>query len=163
VFKALAIGIMGVLFFILNAIFALIIIIIVIWASVAAVLSKNPDVRYQPMRDDRGSFIKSQNNLNAELDALGATARGDGVRSEMSMARGSDVEKVGTRRGGRMLIDDDATFDADTTNETLVPGRDSGSGNSSSSPPHGNGFVSPLRNESPVQSGGSPWKRGVGY
>ena len=29
------------------------------------------------MRDDRGSFIKSQTQLNTELDALGATARGD--------------------------------------------------------------------------------------
>ncbi len=29
------------------------------------------------MRDDRGSFIKSQSQLNTELDALGATARGD--------------------------------------------------------------------------------------
>lgn len=40
-------------------------------------VSKNPDTRYQPMRDDRGSFIKSQTQLNIELDALGATARGD--------------------------------------------------------------------------------------
>ena len=39
--------------------------------------SKNPDTRYQPMRDDRGSFIKSQSQLNTELDALGVTARGD--------------------------------------------------------------------------------------
>ncbi len=39
--------------------------------------SKNPDMRYQPMRDDRGSFIKSQSQLTTELDALGATARGD--------------------------------------------------------------------------------------
>ena len=29
------------------------------------------------MRDDRGSFIKSQSNLNTELDALAVTARGD--------------------------------------------------------------------------------------
>lgn len=29
------------------------------------------------MRDDRASFIKSQTTLNNELDALGATARGD--------------------------------------------------------------------------------------
>ncbi|KAJ6189615.1 hypothetical protein N7519_004523 [Penicillium mononematosum] len=38
---------------------------------------RNPDTRYQPMRDDRGSFIKSQTQLTTELDALGATARGD--------------------------------------------------------------------------------------
>ena len=49
----------------------------VLIATVYAIASKNPDTRYQPMRDDRGSFIKSQSQLNTELDALGATARGD--------------------------------------------------------------------------------------
>src|SRR5262249_37342332 len=74
----LAIGIMGILFFIVNVVFATVILLMVIWASVWALVSKNPDTRYQPMRDDRGSFIKSQTNLaNTELDALGATARGD--------------------------------------------------------------------------------------
>jgi len=68
---------MGVIFFILNAAFALILLVITLVSSILAILSKNPDVRYQPMRDDRGSFIKSQTNLN-ELDALGATARGEG-------------------------------------------------------------------------------------
>ncbi|MCJ1322505.1 hypothetical protein MMC15_007854 [Xylographa vitiligo] len=70
-------GIMGVIFFVYNAAFSLVLILMVIVTSVLAIFSKNPDTRYQPMRDDRGSFIKSQNNLNTELDALGATARGD--------------------------------------------------------------------------------------
>lgn len=70
-------GVMGVVFFVLNAAFALVLLIMVLVASVYALVSKNPDTRYQPMRDDRGSFIKSQTNLNTELDALGATARGD--------------------------------------------------------------------------------------
>jgi len=39
-------------------------------------VKKNPDTRYQPMSDDRASFIKSQTQLTTELDALGATARG---------------------------------------------------------------------------------------
>jgi len=69
---------MGVIFFIYNAAFALILLIMVLVASGYALFSKNPDTRYQPMRDDRGSFIKSQTTLTTELDALGATARGDG-------------------------------------------------------------------------------------
>lgn len=73
----LAIGIMGVLFFLLNVVFALVIILMVVWTSMSAIISKNPETRYQPMRDDRGSFVKSQNDFNTELDALGATARGD--------------------------------------------------------------------------------------
>ena len=68
---------MGVIFFVYNAVFALVLLLLVLIATGYAVFSKNPDTRYQPMRDDRGSFIKSQTQLNTELDALGVTARGD--------------------------------------------------------------------------------------
>lgn len=63
----------------LNAAFALVLLILVLISSIYALISKNPDVRYQPMRDDRTSFIKSNSQmiLSTELDALGATARGD--------------------------------------------------------------------------------------
>ncbi|KAI9823140.1 MAG: hypothetical protein M1832_002583 [Thelocarpon impressellum] len=70
-------GVVGVIFFVVNAVFALVLLILVLVASFYAIFSKNPDTRYQPMRDDRASFIKSQTTLNNELDALGATARGD--------------------------------------------------------------------------------------
>jgi len=70
-------GILGVVFALYNVIFAAVLLVLVLIASIYAVTSKNPDVRYQPMRDDRGSFIKSQSALTTELDALGATARGD--------------------------------------------------------------------------------------
>lgn len=75
---ALATGIMGVLFFLFNAVFALVLLILVVVVVVLAIIRKNPDTRYQPMTDDRASFIKSQTALTTELDALGATARGDG-------------------------------------------------------------------------------------
>lgn len=71
-------GVMGVIFFVYNAIFSLALLIMILVASGFALFSKNPDTRYQPMRDDRGSFIKSQSQLTTELDALGATARGEG-------------------------------------------------------------------------------------
>ncbi|KAK1077086.1 putative flavin carrier protein 3, partial [Friedmanniomyces endolithicus] len=70
-------GVMGVIFFVYNAVFSTVLLLIVLIASIIAVVAKNPDTRYQPMRDDRGSFIKSQSHLNHELDALGATARGE--------------------------------------------------------------------------------------
>ena len=70
-------GVMGVVFFVYNAAFALILLILVLIASIYAITSKDPDMRYQPMRDDRGSFIKSQTQLTTELDALAATARGE--------------------------------------------------------------------------------------
>jgi hypothetical protein len=82
---------MGVVFFIINAAFALVLLILVLIASVYAIVSKNPDTRYQPMRDDRGSFIKSQTQLTTELDALGATARGD-IKTPYSKSRIDDDE-----------------------------------------------------------------------
>lgn len=70
-------GVVGVVFFIANAAFSLVLIILVIIGTIYAFVRKNPDTRYQPMNDDRASFIKSQTALTTELDALGATARGD--------------------------------------------------------------------------------------
>jgi uncharacterized membrane protein len=70
-------GVMGVVFFVINAVFSLVLLILVLVATVYAVVRKNPDNRYQPVADDRASFIKSQTQLTTELDALGATARGD--------------------------------------------------------------------------------------
>ena len=61
----------------------------VLFATGFAIFMRQPDTRYQPMRDDRGSFIKSQNNLNTELDALGATARGDMTQTAY---KGRDLE-----------------------------------------------------------------------
>jgi hypothetical protein len=70
-------GVMGIVFFVYNAAFALVLIILVLIATAFAFVRKNPDSRYQPVADDRASFIKSQTQLTTELDALAATARGD--------------------------------------------------------------------------------------
>ena len=67
----------------INAVFALVLLLMVLISSIYAIVSKNPDTRYQPMRDDRGSFIKSQSNLNTELDALGVTARGEKMKRDL--------------------------------------------------------------------------------
>ncbi|KAG2415310.1 hypothetical protein HFD88_006501 [Aspergillus terreus] len=81
-------GVMGVVFFVYNAACTLILLLMVLVASAYALASKNPDTRYQPMRDDRGSFLRSYSNvqLTTELDALGATARGD-VKAAYPVAR----------------------------------------------------------------------------
>lgn len=82
---------MGVIFFVYNAVFSTVLLIIVLVAAVIAVTTKNPDTRYQPMRDDRGSFIKSQSALNTELDALGATARGESKHG-FTNSKGARIE-----------------------------------------------------------------------
>lgn len=75
-------SVMAVVYFILNAAFALFLLIFTIVTCVMALVYKNPDIRYQPMKDDRVSFIPrfgNDNNKTAEgqdmeLVALGATA-----------------------------------------------------------------------------------------
>jgi hypothetical protein len=99
--KGIVTGAMGVIFFIYNAIFSLVLLIMVLVASLIAMFAKNPDTRYQPMRDDRGSFIKSQTQLNTELDALGATARGEGKHNPYAK--------------GNRLDDDDDSWSGDSS------------------------------------------------
>ncbi|KAI9883177.1 MAG: hypothetical protein M1823_005052 [Watsoniomyces obsoletus] len=128
-FKApgLVTGVMGVVFFILNAAFSLVYLILVLISSGYAIFSKNPDTRYQPMRDDRASFTKSQTQLNTELDALGATARGDMKRQD--------------------LDDDDSSLSSSTLARGPVDGFRPASSRSGNGPP---------RQMAQVQSGPSP-------
>lgn len=85
----LVIGVVGVVLFILNAAFSLILLIMVIVSTCFSFFRKNPDARYQYMADDRASFMKSQTQLHTttELDALAATARGDkhGYNSKLDL------------------------------------------------------------------------------
>ncbi|KAG5992085.1 hypothetical protein E4U54_003746, partial [Claviceps lovelessii] len=71
-------GSIGVVFFILNAIFSLTLLLMVLTSTAVTFFRKNPDARYQVMADDRASFMRSQSHVNAstELDALAVTARG---------------------------------------------------------------------------------------
>ena len=47
---------MAVVYFILNAVFALFLLLFTIITCILALLRDNPDSQYQPMRDDRVSF-----------------------------------------------------------------------------------------------------------
>ncbi|KAH3674480.1 hypothetical protein WICMUC_003318 [Wickerhamomyces mucosus] len=70
----------AVVFFVVNAIFALFLLIFTIVTCALALIYKNPDTRYQPMKDDRVSFIprstypEKSNKGDTELLALGETA-----------------------------------------------------------------------------------------
>lgn len=82
-------SIMGWVFFILNAAFSLVLLIMIIVLIFLAVLSKNPDARFAPAKDDRTSFqrkssikhhqseksLNTQANAQNELFALGAAAQ----------------------------------------------------------------------------------------
>ncbi|KAI9037651.1 transient receptor potential ion channel family protein [Aspergillus affinis] len=95
-------GVMGVVFFVFNTAFVLVLLVLILVDSVYAILSKNPDIRYQPMQDDRDSFVRSHSQLGmAELHALGATARGDPPTALYKALRGatdSDLDPLATSR-----------------------------------------------------------------
>ncbi len=125
---------MGVVFVAINLVFTAALLVMVIFSSCYAIFVKNPDTRYQPMRDDRGSFIKSATQLNTELDALGAAARGDMVQTPYHKARDlDDDEDSYSSSSGRPQHDAVAG----------VPLRPS----------------TPMSS----RSGAQPWQRGAGY
>ncbi|KAK2806805.1 hypothetical protein FQN50_005667 [Emmonsiellopsis sp. PD_5] len=183
-------GIMGVVFFIVNAVFALILLILVLISSVYAIVSKNPDTRYQPMRDDRGSFIKSQTQLTTELDALGATARGeskmledDSSYSGGSFAHRSDspMHNMPRQQPNSPLDPSVPLFPADGqarnaplpptyNSHGMAPGGFNRVANASPVPRSFNTSPfprGPSANSNPQQyrmaNNSSPWQRGAGY
>lgn len=76
----LVIGVVGVVLWIANAAFSLILLLMLIITTGIVLFHNNPDTRYQFMNDDRASFMKSQTHLQTsnQLEALAATARNSG-------------------------------------------------------------------------------------
>ncbi|KAL5343772.1 hypothetical protein BJX70DRAFT_385460 [Aspergillus crustosus] len=175
-------GVMGVVFFVINAAAALVLLILVLIASIYAIVSKNPETRYQPMRDDRGSFIKSQTQLTTELDALGATARGD-MKSTPYKANPFDDESGSFSSGNgasvsRQNLDPNPAGAAAQPPHSpvdpslpLFPSDNSsprGPGNTdniqrSQSPIPRSFTSSPFQGSYRTQNNQSPWQRGAGY
>lgn len=100
-------SIMGWVFFILNAAFSFVLLIMIIVLICLAVLSKNPDARFAPARDDRTSFQRKSSlkhkqsektitdfaRTQNELFALGAAAQDHQEDWESEMYRLHDVSK----------------------------------------------------------------------
>ncbi|KAF6832818.1 transient receptor potential ion channel [Colletotrichum plurivorum] len=104
---ALVNGVVGVVLFVANAAFALILLLLVIISSTLIFFRKNPDARYQFMADDRASFMKSQTQLNTttELDALAATARGDKAHYNKGLDLDDDNDSVSSESLRRRAAD----------------------------------------------------------
>jgi uncharacterized membrane protein len=174
-------GVMGVVFFVINAAAALVLLILVLIASVYAIVSKNPDTRYQPMRDDRGSFIKSQTQLTTELDALGATARGDMKTSpykanpfddengSFSSGNGASVSRQNlepnpnptANQPPHSPVDPSLPLFPSDQSPRGAPGSDAIQ--RSHSPVPRSFTSSPFQGSYRTQNNQSPWQRGAGY
>lgn len=175
-------GVMGVIFFVYNAVFSLVLLLLVLIASIYAIVSKNPDMRYQPMRDDRGSFIKSQTQLTTELDALGATARGDmkhtGYKTSpfdddaesLSSGNAANTGRHDGMRAPASPVDPSVPlFPSDGGRQGATYENANPFGRSTSPVPRGY-TTSPMDNGSALsantfraQHNPSPWQRGAGY
>jgi len=101
-------GVVGLALWVINAAFSLVLLLMLIVTTALVFFRENPEGRYTYMADDRTSFMKSQTHLTTttELEALGATARGD---------------KAGGYKGGLDLDDDAESISSDTLRRQAVP------------------------------------------
>ncbi|CAI6342453.1 unnamed protein product [Periconia digitata] len=181
IFKAPGVvsGAMGVAFFIFNAAFALVLLLMVLIASGFALFTSNPDTRYQPMRDDRGSFIKSQTQLTTELDALGATARGEGKGQHARLDDDDDAaierQQIAAKEGGfsehyqpappRSPVPQTSPYGSSTNIPANNPPSYYGNTSPPSAPQTAYGRAGSLKSEAQYRTANnsSPWQRGAGY
>lgn len=64
-------GAMGCVFFILNAVVSLLLVLVVLVSSGLAIFTKSPDKRYKRINDDRSSWIKDGSEAGREMVELG--------------------------------------------------------------------------------------------
>ncbi|KAI1495081.1 hypothetical protein F5X96DRAFT_343947 [Biscogniauxia mediterranea] len=184
---ALVNGVIGLILFFLNAIFATILLIMVIVSTALVFYRKNPDGRYQFMADDRTSFMKSQSQLTGttELDALAATARGDKAGYKPGLDLDDDNESISsesmrrrTNTSTNLTVPGAAPVGAQPRNynqphspvDPAVPLFPANGGPQRAPSPYGGSQSSTYRsqnNSSPAayraQNNASPWQRGAGY
>jgi hypothetical protein len=75
-------GIMGVLFFVYNAIFMLALLIFLLIGFYYVIVLKEPRAKYQPLADNRDSFRMSENRLTTELLPLEKAVQSDDLHTE---------------------------------------------------------------------------------
>ncbi|KAI1657333.1 TRP-domain-containing protein [Daldinia decipiens] len=179
-------GVIGLILFFLNAIFATILLIMVIVSTTLVFYRKNPDGRYQFMADDRTSFMKSQSQLTGttELDALAATARGDKGGYKHGLDLDDDNESISSAELRRRT--DSSNLNVPSSAPSNPYGRNNTSspqspvdpsvplfpaaGSQQRAPSPYAGSSTPLQHQhsgSPpsyrAQNNASPWQRGAGY
>lgn len=100
-------SVMAVVYFVLNAVFALFLLLFTIITCVLALVYKNPDTRYQPMKDDRVSFLPRIHHKGAQQNSS------DPDDIEL-VALGASAMK-GHENGGKPTYDDESVYDDDSS------------------------------------------------
>lgn len=116
-------SVMAVILFVLNAVFALFLLIFTIVTCTLALLHRNPDARYEPLKDDRVSFIpKIQNSSGQPFDNDKSGAELFELRQAAMESNETDQEKLKREEafGGnnsRTLFDDETSTYSDSSNK----------------------------------------------
>lgn len=113
-------SVMAVILFVLNAAFALFLLVFTIITCTLALLHRNPDVRYQQMKDDRVSFIPKivngnsgyfggdkKNGSEAELFELKQAVMDTNETEQEKMIRDDTFVRTNNATGNRVLFDDE--------------------------------------------------------
>lgn len=109
-------SVMAIVYFILNAVFALFLLLFTIITCVLALVYKNPDTRYQPMKDDRVSFLpRFDRKSKGDKDMNKSPQDGDDLEL---MALGATAMR-GHENGGKPAIydEDESVYDEDAFSE----------------------------------------------
>ncbi|KAJ9421862.1 hypothetical protein QL093DRAFT_2297921 [Fusarium oxysporum] len=169
----IVVGVVGVVLFVLNAAFALILLLMLIVSTALVFFRKNPDARYQFMADDRASFMKSQ----TPGDKAGYSNK------HLDLDEEDSVSSESLRRRAEMNNQSQTSFQRGD-----VPPRSPVNPAMPLFPADGQRPASPFRNASPnpyqqstsnlsqqrsagdsspggyrSQNNASPWQRGAGY
>ncbi|KAG4306534.1 hypothetical protein PORY_000522 [Pneumocystis oryctolagi] len=83
------VAIFGIIFFIINCAFALILLILLIIVSIYAIVSENPDILHEQIEDDRSEFIKSKTNFFSDVELNLPKQTNGSEFKEMSKAKDS--------------------------------------------------------------------------
>lgn len=105
-------SVMAVVYFVLNAVFALFLLLFTIITCALALVYKNPDTRYQPMKDDRVSFLPR--TVNDKTGGPGGLSRDDDMEL---MALGATAMKGHEHGGKSRMAGDSSIYDEDNSFE----------------------------------------------
>lgn len=133
-------GIMGVLFFIYNALFVLALLILLLVGFYYAIKLKEPTGKYERLSDDRNSFQSFQssdrNRLTSELMPLEKVAQGDHSRNTSS---GSPSDSTPVQSHGDLTATRSPFADPVEPTLPLIPSSSDQSLRSAGRPRNGNG------------------------
>lgn len=135
---AIVSSVMAVILFVLNAVFALFLLLFTLITCTLALLRKNPDARYQPLKDDRVSFIPKIQGPNGSSMLLDGRSDSDSelfdLRKAAMNTNETEQEKNlredafnNNKLGSKLIFDDELSTNSSSTPGYLTSRNRSGS------------------------------------